>query len=338
MTFRARRVSFAGRKPVHAEAALKRENPHATHAAALVHCRSHPAAGLRGAAGAHRSAHCARRSSSCRCRSATRGSRRPSARAELLAELDGNDASIYRYGPTAGVAALREAIAQLVRRHGLDVDPVDEVLVGNGGTHALFCAARAVLDAGDEVLMASPYWPLAPGIFTFVRRSRRSRCRSRSACMPTTRSTPARSSPRRSARARRPSISSRRTTPTARCCRGTSSSASPRSRASTISGSSPTRSTRTWCSTASTCRSRRCPTCATAPSCCTRCRRAMRSPAVASGFASRRRRSSRRGGASRRTARSTSRSSCSARRSPRSRTKRSRAPPARPIAMRAIAR
>ena len=83
----------------------------------------------------------------------------------LLADLDGNDASLYRYGPTAGVAALRELVAQLVRRHGLDVDPVDEVLIGNGGTHALFCAARAVLDAGDEVLMASPYWPLAPGIF-----------------------------------------------------------------------------------------------------------------------------------------------------------------------------
>jgi aspartate/methionine/tyrosine aminotransferase len=74
--------------------------------------------------------------------------------------------TLHRYGPTAGVAALRDAIARRVRRHGLDVDAEAEVLVGNGGTHALFCAARAVLDAGDEVLMASPYWPLAPGIFT----------------------------------------------------------------------------------------------------------------------------------------------------------------------------
>ncbi|MEA2746985.1 MAG: arginine:pyruvate transaminase, partial [Myxococcales bacterium] len=90
----------------------------------------------------------------------------PAAASKLLGELDGNDASIYRYGPTAGLPALREAVARSVARHGLDVDPVDEVLVGNGGTHALFCAARAVLDAGDEVLMASPYWPLAPGIFT----------------------------------------------------------------------------------------------------------------------------------------------------------------------------
>jgi aspartate/methionine/tyrosine aminotransferase len=90
----------------------------------------------------------------------------PERASRVLAELDASDASIYRYGPTAGLPALREAVASLVRRHGLDVDPIEEVLVGNGGTHALFCAARAVLDAGDEVLMASPYWPLAPGIFT----------------------------------------------------------------------------------------------------------------------------------------------------------------------------
>ncbi len=90
----------------------------------------------------------------------------PAAASEVLAQLDGSDASIYRYGPTAGLPPLREAIANAVRRHGLDVDPENEVLVGNGGTHALFCVARAVLDAGDEVLMASPYWPLAPGIFT----------------------------------------------------------------------------------------------------------------------------------------------------------------------------
>jgi len=90
----------------------------------------------------------------------------PEAASRALGATDGSDTSIYRYGSTAGVAALREAIAHVVRRHGLDVDPEDEVLVGNGGTHALFCAARAVLDAGDEVLMASPYWPLAPGIFT----------------------------------------------------------------------------------------------------------------------------------------------------------------------------
>ena len=90
----------------------------------------------------------------------------PPAAQAVLRDLDGKDLSLYRYGPTAGVAALREAFARRVRAHGREVDAENEVLIGNGGTHALFCAARAVLDAGDEVLVASPYWPLAPGIFT----------------------------------------------------------------------------------------------------------------------------------------------------------------------------
>ena len=87
----------------------------------------------------------------------------PAGVARVLADLDAADPSLYRYGATAGVAPLREAFARTLP---VAVDPVNEVLVGNGGTHALYCAARAVLDAGDEVLMASPYWPLAPGIFT----------------------------------------------------------------------------------------------------------------------------------------------------------------------------
>lgn len=83
-----------------------------------------------------------------------------------LGGLDPEDVSIHRYGATAGLASLREASAQVLLRRGLEVDPASEILIGNGGTHALYCAARAVLDPGDEVIVASPYWPLAPGVFT----------------------------------------------------------------------------------------------------------------------------------------------------------------------------
>jgi len=90
----------------------------------------------------------------------------PDGARRVLGGLDPEDASLHRYGATAGLAALREAIARVLARRGLDVDPASEVLVGNGGTHALYCAARVVLDPGDDVILASPYWPLAPGIFT----------------------------------------------------------------------------------------------------------------------------------------------------------------------------
>lgn len=87
----------------------------------------------------------------------------PSRATDALASLERSDTSLHRYGATAGLPELRSAIA---KRLGREVDPMGEILIGNGGTHALFCAARAVLDDGDEVILASPYWPLAPGIFT----------------------------------------------------------------------------------------------------------------------------------------------------------------------------
>jgi len=63
--------------------------------------------------------------------------------------------------------ALKEAfVARLAASgHGPpQVDSAREVLVAVGATHAIFCGLRAVLDAGDEVLVAAPYWPLAVGI------------------------------------------------------------------------------------------------------------------------------------------------------------------------------
>ncbi len=71
-----------------------------------------------------------------------------------------DEPSLYRYGATAGTPELRAAIAaRFELTNSLDV------LLGAGGTHALYCAARCVLDPGDEVLVCAPYWPLAPGVF-----------------------------------------------------------------------------------------------------------------------------------------------------------------------------
>ena len=90
------------------------------------------------------------------------------ARFEIAADAGGTfDPALYGYGAIAGTPALREACAAWLAqngRAGAPVDPAREILLGCGATHALFCAARALLDPGDEVLLASPYWPLAHGI------------------------------------------------------------------------------------------------------------------------------------------------------------------------------
>ncbi|HJW71576.1 MAG TPA: aminotransferase class I/II-fold pyridoxal phosphate-dependent enzyme [Geothrix sp.] len=67
-----------------------------------------------------------------------------------------------RYGPAAGLPALRALVAQdLTRRDGLPRRP-DQVLITPGGKAALLDALRCLLDPGDEVLVFSPYWPSFP--------------------------------------------------------------------------------------------------------------------------------------------------------------------------------
>ena len=75
------------------------------------------------------------------------------------------DADMYRYSPPPGKQLLLEAIAEKVHReNGLSTSGPDAVQVSLGATHALSCAVRSVLDAGDHILLLAPYWPLIRGI------------------------------------------------------------------------------------------------------------------------------------------------------------------------------
>jgi aspartate/methionine/tyrosine aminotransferase len=71
------------------------------------------------------------------------------------------DAAMHRYTPAAGLAPLREAIAERARLDGLDVS-ADMVVVTNGGKHALYNVFMALIGPGDEVLMPAPYWVSYP--------------------------------------------------------------------------------------------------------------------------------------------------------------------------------
>jgi aspartate/methionine/tyrosine aminotransferase len=68
----------------------------------------------------------------------------------------------YKYTPTAGLVELREAIvAKSMRDSGLSTTP-GQVLVTNGGKHAVITACMTLLDPGDEVLIPAPYWTTYP--------------------------------------------------------------------------------------------------------------------------------------------------------------------------------
>ena len=61
------------------------------------------------------------------------------------------------YGPNKGVLPLREAISQRIKKkHGVEYDPNNEVIVTVGGSEAIDLAVRGLLDPGDEVLVVEP--------------------------------------------------------------------------------------------------------------------------------------------------------------------------------------
>ena len=67
-----------------------------------------------------------------------------------------------KYPPTDGTAALKRAVrAKFARENGLDF-ALDEIMVANGGKQILFNALMATLEAGDEVVIPSPYWATYP--------------------------------------------------------------------------------------------------------------------------------------------------------------------------------
>jgi aspartate/methionine/tyrosine aminotransferase len=68
----------------------------------------------------------------------------------------------HKYTPAAGLPELREAIAAKTKRDsGYDVTAA-QVLVTNGGKHAVYNAFATLLDPGDEVLLPAPYWTTYP--------------------------------------------------------------------------------------------------------------------------------------------------------------------------------
>lgn len=72
------------------------------------------------------------------------------------------DPRFHGYTATAGLPELREAIATKTKRDsGYAVEP-GQVLVTNGGKHAVYAAFTVLLDPGDEVLLPAPYWTTYP--------------------------------------------------------------------------------------------------------------------------------------------------------------------------------
>jgi aspartate aminotransferase len=67
-----------------------------------------------------------------------------------------------KYTEVGGISELRAAVCHKLKRdHGLEYKP-DEVTVSCGAKHTLYNIVMALVNAGDEVLIPSPYWVSYP--------------------------------------------------------------------------------------------------------------------------------------------------------------------------------
>jgi aspartate/methionine/tyrosine aminotransferase len=72
------------------------------------------------------------------------------------------DVKNHRYTPAAGLPELKEAIAAKTLRDSKVEVAASQVLVTNGGKHAVYNTFEALLNPGDEVLLPAPYWTTYP--------------------------------------------------------------------------------------------------------------------------------------------------------------------------------
>ncbi len=75
----------------------------------------------------------------------------------IQAAKDAMDAGHTGYTTSAGILALREAIAEKLADDGLDHSP-DEIIVTPGAKQALYEVIHALIEDGDEVVLLDPAW------------------------------------------------------------------------------------------------------------------------------------------------------------------------------------
>lgn len=73
-----------------------------------------------------------------------------------------SDVKNHRYTPAGGLPELKAAVvAKTLRDSGVEFLP-GQVLITNGGKHAVYNTFEALLNPGDEVLLPAPYWTTYP--------------------------------------------------------------------------------------------------------------------------------------------------------------------------------
>ena len=84
------------------------------------------------------------------------------------AGIDSINAGKTKYTAASGINELKEAIADKLKKdNNLDYG-IDQIIVSSGAKHSTFNAFMATLNAGDEVIIPTPYWVSYPAQVSVV--------------------------------------------------------------------------------------------------------------------------------------------------------------------------
>src|SRR5688572_3065906 len=73
-----------------------------------------------------------------------------------------------KYTPTGGTREIQKAIIDFYQREFGASYELPEVMATSGGKQAIFNAVVSLINPGDEVLMAKPYWVTFPEVVVFA--------------------------------------------------------------------------------------------------------------------------------------------------------------------------
>ena len=68
----------------------------------------------------------------------------------------------HKYTPAGGLPALKEALVIKTERDSKWRPDPSQILITNGGKHAVYNSCAVLLNPGDEVILPAPYWTTYP--------------------------------------------------------------------------------------------------------------------------------------------------------------------------------
>ena len=79
---------------------------------------------------------------------------------EILVDVTRHLAQAQGYSDSQGIRSARTAVVQHYQNVGIDITDPDDIWLGNGVSELIQLSLNALLDAGDEVLIPAPDYPL----------------------------------------------------------------------------------------------------------------------------------------------------------------------------------